>query len=88
MHYPLGLWQMAKVTKAATQELPASYELALQELEQLISSLEGGQLPLEQLLSGYQRGTALLQFCKARLEAVQDQIKVLDGGQLKPWSDA
>jgi exodeoxyribonuclease VII small subunit len=88
MHYPLGLWQMAKVTKAATQELPASYELALQELEQLISSLEGGQLPLEQLLSGYQRGTALLQFCTARLEAVQDQIKVLDGGQLKPWSDA
>ena len=79
---------MAKVIKATTQELPASYELALQELEQLISSLEGGQLPLEQLLSGYQRGTALLQFCKSRLEAVQDQIKVLDGGQLKPWSDA
>lgn len=79
---------MAKVTKATTQELPASYEEALQELEQLISSLEGGQQPLEQLLTGYQRGTALLQFCKSRLEAVQDQIKVLDGSQLKPWSDA
>ena len=79
---------MAKLTKAATQELPASYELALQELEQLIASLEGGQLPLDQLLVGYQRGNALLQFCKARLEAVQDQIKVLDGGQLKPWSQA
>lgn len=79
---------MAKVTKAASNELPASYEVALQELEQLIASLEGGQMPLEQLLSGYQRGTALLQFCKGRLEAVQDQIKVLEGSQLKPWSDA
>ncbi len=79
---------MAKVSKATVDELPASYELALQELERLIASLEGGQLPLEQLLSGYQRGAQLLQFCRARLEAVQEQIKVLDGDTLKPWTDA
>jgi exodeoxyribonuclease VII small subunit len=37
------------------------------------------------LLTGYQRGAALLQFCRDRLQAVEDQIKVLDDGVLKPW---
>ena len=55
------------------------------ELEGLVARLESGEMPLEQLLSGYQRGAALLQFCRERLQAVEDQIKVLDDGALKPW---
>ena len=39
---------------------PASYEAALEELEQLVGLIESGQLPLEQLLTGYQRGAELL----------------------------
>ncbi len=65
---------------------PASYEAALQELEQLVSQLESGQMPLEQLLTGYQRGAELLNFCRERLQAVESQIKVLDDGVLKPWT--
>ena len=68
--------------------LPATYEAALQELESLVVSLESGQLPLDQLLTGYQRGAQLLAFCKERLEAVETQIKVLDGNELKPWASA
>jgi exodeoxyribonuclease VII small subunit len=64
---------------------PASYEAALEELEQLIGRIESGQLPLEQLLAGYRRGAELLQFCRDKLQAVEDQIKVLDEGTLKPW---
>jgi len=64
---------------------PPSYEAALSELESLVASMEGGQLPLEGLLQGYRRGTELLQFCRARLEAVEQQVKVLEDGQLKPW---
>jgi exodeoxyribonuclease VII small subunit len=71
-----------------SHSLPATYEVALQELEQLVARLESGQMPLEQLLAGYQRGAALLAFCKGRLQAVEDQIKVLDGGQLKNWDAA
>ena len=67
-------------------ETPASYEAALQELEQLVGQLESGQMPLEQLLTGYRRGAELLAFCKGRLQSVEDQIKVLDDGVLKTWT--
>ena len=67
---------------------PASYEAALAELESLVASMEGGQLPLEGLLQGYRRGAELLQFCRSRLEAVEQQVKVLENDQLKPWPAA
>ena len=80
---------MAKSTTSKTTEpapaLPETYELALQELERLITELESGQLPLDQLLSSYQRGAQLMAFCKSKLEAVENQIKVLDGNELKNW---
>jgi exodeoxyribonuclease VII small subunit len=68
--------------------LPANYEAALSELESLVAQLESGQMPLDQLLSGYQRGATLLAFCREKLKAVEDQFQVLDGGQIKPWSGA
>ena len=58
----------------------------MSELETLVSQLESGELPLEQLLSGYQRGATLLGFCRERLDAVEGQIKVLDEGTLKAWT--
>lgn len=68
--------------------LPERYEDALAELEQLVARLESGQLPLDQLLAAYQRGAALLALCQDRLKAVEDQIQVLDNGQMKPWGKA
>ena len=65
---------------------PASYEAALAELEQLVQVIESGQLPLEQLLVGYQRGAELLAFCRGRLEALENQIKVLAEGPTRPWT--
>ena len=64
---------MPKAAAKESQAQPASYEEALAELEQLVSRLESGQLPLDQLLSGYQRGAVLLAFCQERLQAVEDQ---------------
>ena len=75
-------------TAKPAADLPATYEAALEELEQLVSRLDAGQLPLDQLLAGYRRGAALLAFCRERLQAVEQQVQVLDGGSLKPWTPA
>lgn len=83
---PSPLSQTGSAPAADTGPLPASYEAGLQELERLVNELESGQLPLDQLLGSYQRGAALLGFCRDKLQAVEDQIKVLDAGHLKAWS--
>lgn len=65
-----------------TSEL--SYEAAAAELEQLVAAMEGGQMPLDRLLEGYKRGAELLALCRSRLKAVEEQVQVLEDGQLKP----
>jgi exodeoxyribonuclease VII small subunit len=77
---------MPKSTASAKSTQPESYEAGLLELEQLIGRLESGQLPLDELLSGYQRGAQLLQFCRSKLESVEQQVQLLDEGALKPWT--
>jgi exodeoxyribonuclease VII small subunit len=69
-------------------KVPVSYEQALAELDRLVQQMEGGQLPLDQLLDGYRRGAELLTLCRERLQAVEEQVKLLDDGKLVPWSGA
>ncbi len=83
--YPSTMAKSSTSSPAPVPALPASYEAALQELEGLAGNLESGKLPLDQLLTGYQRGAQLLKFCRDKLEAVETQIKVLEGTELKPW---
>ena len=70
---------MARSAVIPPQE-PASYEQALSELDRLVQQMEGGQLPLDQLLDGYRRGAELLAFCRARLQAVEDGGEVAGRG--------
>ncbi len=65
---------------------PASYEAAVAELDRLVAAMETGQMPLERLLESYRRGAQLLAFCRERLQAVEGQVRVLEDGQLRPWS--
>ena len=80
---------MAAISPSRTDAAaPPTYEDALGELERLVAAMEGGALPLDKLLESYQRGAELLSFCRARLAAVEQQVKVLEEGQLKPWTAA
>ena len=67
----------------ALQSLP--FDAAMAELEALVEQIGSGRMPLEALISSYERGAALLQHCQGKLQAVEQQIKVLEAGQLKPW---
>jgi exodeoxyribonuclease VII small subunit len=50
----------------------------------LVGRMESGQLPLDQLLDSYRRGR-LAEVLPQRLQAVEEQVKLLEDGQLKPW---
>jgi len=71
-----------------TEPLPPTFEAAQAELDELVRAMEGGQMPLDRLLDAYRRGARLLEFCRGRLDAVEEQVKVLEDGQLKPWMSA
>jgi exodeoxyribonuclease VII small subunit len=63
----------------------ASFEQAMEELEQLVEKMESGELPLEASLDAYKRGSELVKYCAAQLERVEKQVKVLEGDMLKPF---
>ena len=77
---------MSKTAAVKAPALPATYEAALHELEQLVAALDAGQLPLDQLLAQYQRGAELLRLCRSRLDAVEQQIRVFENGETQPWN--
>jgi exodeoxyribonuclease VII small subunit len=79
---------MPRTTKDSAPADPPSYEAAMAELEQIASAMEGGQMPLEKLLESYRRGAQLLDYCRVRLKAVEEQVKVLEDGRLEPWAGA
>lgn len=64
----------AKGTAGAA--LPASFELAMEELEGLIARLESGQVPLDELLSGHQRAQSLMGYCRDKLQSVESVLLV------------
>jgi exodeoxyribonuclease VII small subunit len=61
-----------------------SFEEAMGELEKVVSSLERGDVPLEDSIKLYERGAALKAHCEARLKAAEEkvaQITLGEGGQ-------
>jgi exodeoxyribonuclease VII small subunit len=75
---------MAKPAKESAA--PARFETAMAELEKIVSSMEAGQLSLEASLENYRRGAELLTWCQGQLQAVQDQVRVLEDGLLKDFT--
>jgi exodeoxyribonuclease VII small subunit len=66
-------------------ETPASFESALAELETIVATMEGGQLPLAESLAAYKRGAELLQYCQSTLKEAQQQVQILERGVLKSF---
>ena len=72
--------------KPAAEPASVSFESAMAELEQLVAKMESGELPLEESVAAYKRGSELVQYCAAQLERVEKQVKVLEGDMLKPFA--
>lgn len=77
--------KIAMSKKSPSSVTPASFENAMAELAELVSQMESGQLALEASVAAYQRGSELIQYCAAQLEKVEQQVKILDAGMMKPF---
>lgn len=65
-----------------------NFETSLKELEAIVAQMESGQLPLEQSLQAYQRGSELLQFCQKSLADIEQQVRLLnENNALQPYND-
>lgn len=73
--------------KTPTSAAPLNFEAAMTELSELVTQMEAGDLPLEASVSAYQRGSELIKYCAGQLDKVEQQVKVLEAGNLKPYSD-
>jgi exodeoxyribonuclease VII small subunit len=74
---------MAK-TRNADDIAALKYEAAAAELERLVQTMEQGQLPLEESLDAYRRGSELLRHCQKLLADAEERLRVLEGNELKP----
>ena len=59
------------------------FETALAELENIVSSMEGGKLELEASIAAYKRGMELMKHCQAQLANADAQIRILENGEFK-----
>jgi len=67
--------QKKKATEPAADE--KKFEEAMEELEDVVERLEGGDIPLEASLAAFERGVSLVRLLHARLDAVQTRIEEL-----------
>jgi exodeoxyribonuclease VII small subunit len=65
-----------------------TFEVALLELEGIVSQLEGGDLTLEEALNLFERGQALATHCNEILEAAALKVEMLtDEGLIVELND-
>ena len=57
-----------------------NFEESLQRLEQIVRSMEQGDVPLEKSLELFQEGTALVRECGRMLDDAEQQVKKITAG--------
>ncbi len=54
-----------------------SFEEAMSRLEQIVRSLEGGNVALEDLMKLFDEGSELVKFCTSKLNAAEKKVVLL-----------
>ena len=71
------------------QELNLTFEEAMDKLEQIVSEMERGGIPLEQMMSKFEEGAKLAKYCQEKLAGLKKKMEILtrrpDGSTA--WSD-
>lgn len=64
-------------SKKADEDL--TIEQSMQELQEIVQVLEGGQAPLDEALQQFERGMSLLRTCHQQLDQAAAKIELLTG---------
>ena len=56
------------------------FEEARARLEELVEKMESGNMPLEELISAYEKGSQLTAHCRALLEGLQRRVEIIVNG--------
>jgi exodeoxyribonuclease VII small subunit len=75
----------SKNTQKPVEEL--TYEEALAELEEIVSTLEGEQNQLDAAIKLFERGQALAARCGVLLEAAELKVKKVVGDEILPFEE-
>ena len=69
---------MAKPASASATIPPVvDFENSLDELEQLVGRMEGGELSLDESLASFERGIGLYRHCQQSLEKAELRVRLL-----------
>lgn len=54
-----------------------TFEQSLARLEQIVKELEGGNVPLDDLMRLYDEGTALVKSCTEKINAAEQKVRLV-----------
>lgn len=58
-------------------EKTVDFEKSLERLEAIVNEMEGGDLPLEQMIKHFEEGSKLVTLCSKKLTEVEQKIEKL-----------
>ena len=70
---------MAEKNKGNDKAEKLSFEDAMNRLEEIVRSLESGDVPLDDSLGLFEEGVKLVKQCNGMLDAVQKKISLITG---------
>lgn len=69
---------MAKTVSTSSKTPPVvDFEQSLDELEQLVEKMEGGEMSLDESLASFERGIGLYRHCQQSLEKAELRVRLL-----------
>ena len=60
-----------------SEKNPPTLESAMQRISEIVSAMEGGDLPLEKLIESYEEGIGLVKTCQETLDAAEKRIQII-----------
>jgi exodeoxyribonuclease VII small subunit len=77
------------MSTAQSQQIEdVSFEEAMDRLEEIVSSMEGERMPLEDMVRSYEEGARLLRTCRQRIDSARQRVELISANLDAPAEKA